>query len=79
MSNTPHTLQEEFPVEIEKLHALKVTNAHFAKLLEDYDDVNDKVHRAETNVEPMEHFAEVALRKQRAHLKDEIAYMLHHA
>ena len=79
MSNTPHTLSEEFPFEMEKLHALKVSNAHFAKILEDYDAVNDKVHRAETNVEPLEHFAEVDLRKQRAHLKDEIAYMLHNS
>ncbi|ADE84666.1 YdcH family protein [Rhodobacter capsulatus] len=79
MSNTPHTLSEEFPFEMEKLHALKVSNAHFAKLLEDYDAVNDKVHRAETNVEPLEHFAEVDLRKHRAHIKDEIAHMLHHS
>lgn len=76
MSNTPHTLQEEFPHEIEKLHALKVSNAHFAKLLEEYDAVNDKVHRAETYVEPMEELAEVQLRKERAHIKDEIARML---
>jgi len=79
MSNTPHTLQDEFPAEMEKLHQLKISNAHFAKLLDDYDAVNDKVHRAETNVEPVEHFAEVDLRKRRAHIKDEIAYMLHHA
>ncbi|MBZ4022251.1 hypothetical protein CKO11_07250 [Rhodobacter sp. TJ_12] len=79
MSNTPHTLGEDFPYEIEKVHSLKVVNLHFAKLLEDYDEVNDKVHRAETNVEPLEHFAEVHLRKQRAHIKDEIAYMLHHS
>ena len=79
MSNTPHPLSEEFPFEMDKLHALKVTNAHFAKLLEDYDAVNDKVHRAESNVEPLDHFAEVDLRKQRAHIKDEIAHMLHHS
>lgn len=76
MSNTPHTLQEEFPFEIEKLHELKVSNAHFAKLLEDYDAVNDRVHRAESMVEPMEQLAEVELRKHRSHLKDEIARML---
>ena len=76
MSNTPHTLQEEFPADQDKLHALKVSNAHFAKLLDDYDAVNDRVHRAETYVEPMEQLAEVELRKQRAHIKDEIARML---
>lgn len=76
MSNTPHTLQEEFPTQMDKLHALKLSNAHFAKLLEEYDAANDRVHRAETNVEPMEQLAEVALRKQRATIKDEIARML---
>ena len=76
MSNTPHTLQEEFPHLTEKLHELKVSNAHFAKLLDQYDEVNDKVHRAETLVEPMEQLAETALRKQRSALKDEIAQML---
>lgn len=76
MSNTPHTLQEEFPGQLEKLHELKLSNAHFAKLLEQYDMVNAKVHRAETLVEPMEQLAETQLRKERAAIKDEIAQML---
>lgn len=76
MSNTPHTLQDEFPTQMDKIHELKVSNAHFARLLEEYDALNDKVHRAETLVEPMEQLAEVELRKQRAHVKDEIARML---
>jgi uncharacterized protein YdcH (DUF465 family) len=76
MSNTPHTLQEEFPNQLEKLHELKVSSARFARLLEEYDEVNDKVHRAETKVEPVEQLAEVELRKKRAFVKDEIARML---
>lgn len=76
MSNTPHTLQDEFPHQVDKLHALKVSNPHFARLLEQYDTANDRVHRAESMVEPMEELAEVALRKERAHIKDEIARML---
>lgn len=76
MSNTPHTLQDEFPSQLDKLHELKVSNAHFARLLEEYDELNDKVHRAETKVEPIEQLAEVELRKKRAHVKDEIARML---
>lgn len=76
MANTPHTLQEDFPTQLDQIHALKITNAHFAKLLEDYDSLNDRVHRAETNVEPMDSLAETELRKQRAAVKDEIARML---
>lgn len=76
MSNTPHTLQEEFPGEAEKLHALKVSNAHFARLLEEYDSVNDKVHRAETRLDLLTETEEEVLRKQRSRLKDEIARAL---
>ncbi|WP_372886976.1 YdcH family protein [Shimia sp.] len=76
MSHTPHELAEEFPEFVEKMHALKTTDAHFAKLAEDYHELNRKVHRAETNVEPREELAEVDLRKRRGALKDEIyAYL----
>ncbi len=76
MSNTPHTLQDEFPGEAEKISALKVANAHFARLLEDYDAVNDKVHRAETRLDLITEEDEEGLRRQRSRLKDEIARAL---
>lgn len=79
MSNTPHTLHEEFPNDIEKLHELKTSNAHFAKLLEDYDAINDKVHRAETRVDTVDELVEHQWRKERSHIKDEISRMLHEA
>jgi uncharacterized protein YdcH (DUF465 family) len=76
LSNTPHELFEEFPNDIEKIHALKVSNSHFARLAEEYHQVNRDVHRAETNVTPMDDLAETDLRKTRAALKDEIARIL---
>jgi len=76
MSNTPHELLEEFPEHVEKMSQLKTSDAHFAKLHDAYHDINRAVHRAETNVEPLEQLAEVELRKQRAALKDEIATYL---
>lgn len=76
MSNTPHTLQEEFPGEGQKMTGLKVANAHFARLLEEYDEVNDKVHRAETRLDLITGEEEEDLRRQRSRLKDEIARML---
>lgn len=76
MSNTPHTLDEEFPFDMDKLRALKGTNTRFAKLLEDYDEANDKVHRAETRVDVVDALVENNLRKERAAIKDEIARML---
>lgn len=76
MSNTPHELHEEFPEHADKISALKQGNAHFAKLAEEYHELNRAVHRAETNVEPIEQLAETDLRKRRAVLKDEIWGML---
>ncbi|MEZ5675629.1 hypothetical protein SAMN06265173_11157 [Thalassovita litoralis] len=76
MSNTPHELHEEFPEHADKISALKQENAHFAKLAEEYHELNRAVHRAETNVEPIEQLAETDLRKRRAALKDEIWGML---
>ncbi len=72
MGHTPHELPEEFPEHVEKMHDLKAGNAHFAKLFEDYHEINRAVHRAETNIEPIEELAEMDLRKRRAALKDEI-------
>lgn len=79
MSNTPHELGEDFSAQAEAIRALKLTDAHFARLVEDYHEINGQVHRAETNIEPMEQLAEVALRKKRAALKDELARMLNQA
>ena len=76
MSNTPHELAEEFPEFVEKMSSLKQSDAHFAKLADEYHDLNRQVHRAETNVEPISELAEGELRKKRAALKDEIYGML---
>ena len=76
MSNTPHTLAEDFPGAAQKIHDLKLGNAHFAKLMADYDAVNDQVHRAESRIDLMSDAEEEGLRKKRSHLKDEIARML---
>jgi len=76
MSNTPHTLGAEFPDSLEAIHALKARDPAFAKLLRDYDEINDKVHRAETRIDAVSEDAEHALRKQRLALKDAIARAL---
>jgi len=79
MSHTPHELAEEFPDQIDTMHDLKLANAHFAKLVDEYHVVNRSVHRAETGVEPTDETHETNLRKRRMTLKDEIAKMLSEA
>ncbi|MEN8742166.1 MAG: DUF465 domain-containing protein [Phaeobacter gallaeciensis] len=76
MSNTPHELAQEVPDKAELISQLKQSDAHFAKLADEYHEVNRAVHRAETNVEPVEELAEVEMRKKRAALKDEIWSLL---
>lgn len=76
MSNTPHELAEEFPEDGVKISEMKQADAHFAKLIESYHEVNRAVHRAETRVEAISEEAEAELRRKRSHLKDHIAFHL---
>jgi uncharacterized protein len=76
MSNTPHTLHEEFPAEAQKISALKASDPHFAGLLVEYDAVNDKVHRSEARLDLLTESEEETLRKVRSRLKDQIAAAL---
>ena len=76
MSNTPHELSAEFPKDADKIHRLKLQDAHFARLVAEYHEVNRSVHRAETRVDVMDAATETALRQKRMILKDEIAHLL---
>ncbi|NKX43485.1 YdcH family protein [Roseicyclus persicicus] len=76
MSHTPHELAEEFPQDAAKIHALKTSDAHFAKLMDAYHEVNRAVHRAESGVEPVDDFTDQKMRKERMALKDQIATIL---
>ena len=46
-----HDLLHEFPEHKEKIHDLKLNNAHFRKLFDDYDVVEHDIHRIETGAE----------------------------
>ena len=63
MSHTPHELADEFPEKADAIHALKLSNPHFAKLVDEYHEVNRAIHRAETNVEPTDDFHDAEMRK----------------
>ncbi len=76
MTHTPHELAEDFPEHVEKIHQLKMADAHFSRLAEEYHAVNREVHRIETEVEAASHEREEELRKTRMRLKDEIAAIL---
>lgn len=70
MTHTPHELAADFPEHAERIHHLKVTDGDFRVKMEAYHDLNRRVHRAETLVEPVSQDVETELRKRRAALKD---------
>ena len=79
MSHTPHELSEEFPGKEAVLHELRAADAHAARLMDEYHEVNRTLHRAETNVEPMAEGEETRLRRVRMDLKDKIARLIRDA
>lgn len=72
MSHTPHALAVEFPEHAAKISTMKEHDAHFAKLVEEYNAVNEKVHRSEVRLDLITEEDEEHLRKKRAALKDHI-------
>ncbi len=76
MTHIPHQLHDEFPEHAARIAELKGKDAHFTRLAEQYHEINRAVHRAETNVEPVEDLTEVEMRKKRGALKDELYRML---
>lgn len=71
-----HDLHHEFPEYRDQIHALKVSNGHFARLFDEYHDVNRHVVRVEVNAELATDFALEDLKKRRLRLKDELYEML---
>lgn len=76
MSHTPHELIAEFPEYAFRITQLKTTEPHFARLYENYHEVNRAIHRAETNIEPTDDLRLETMRKERLRLKDELYAML---
>tara|TARA_E500000305_G_scaffold101631_1_gene95340 strand:+ start:1984 stop:2220 length:237 start_codon:yes stop_codon:yes gene_type:complete len=76
MSHVPHELADEFPDAAEKIHALKLSNAHFARIADAYHEVNREIHRIEVEIEATSDAYAEELKKKRLTLKDEVAAFL---
>ncbi|MEF3191265.1 MAG: DUF465 domain-containing protein [Campylobacterales bacterium] len=55
---------------------LKVENAHFAKIFEKHNELDDKIKNVEEGREHMDHFELEKLKKEKLHLKDEAYAMI---
>jgi len=71
-----HDLVHEFPEHREKIHVLKTSHAHFAKLFDEYHVATREVERLEGEGTPVTDETFEALKKQRLKLKDELYAML---
>ena len=76
MSNTPHQLPEEFAEYVSLIRHLRERDGHFHRISAAYEALNQKIHRAETDIEPCDEFHMADMSKRRMVLKDEIYGML---
>ena len=79
MLNEKHDLIHELPEHRETIHNLKMTNNHFARLFEEYHEVDHEIHRIETGEEtPSDDYVEEK-KKLRLNLKDNLLRMIKEA
>ncbi|HEX4882232.1 MAG TPA: YdcH family protein [Porticoccaceae bacterium] len=71
-----HDLHHEFPEFHDAIHALKVSDAHFAALFDQYHQINREVQRIETGVENTSDVYLEQRKKERLHLKDTLYQQL---
>ena len=76
MSPEHHDLIHEFPEHREKIHTLKMNNAHFAKLFDEYHVATREVERLENEGVPVTDLLFENLKKNRLKLKDDLFAML---
>lgn len=71
-----HSLAKELPEFKEQIHQLKMENRHFAKLADEYHDLDNEIIRIEEGIENTADEYVEGLKKKRLHLKDELFAML---
>ena len=76
MSHTPHELHDEFPDAAQKIHALKLSDPHFATLADRYHVLNREIHRIDSGIEPASDDRTEALKKERLSLLDAVSQSL---
>ncbi|WP_127476993.1 YdcH family protein [Sulfurivermis fontis] len=71
-----HDLQHDFPEFHDRIHALKTSNAHFARLFDEYHEVDRQVRRIEQEIETPSDAVTEELKMRRVKLKGELYAML---
>lgn len=72
MLGEKHDLIHELPEYKDLIHKLKMSDAHFSRLFDDYHASDHEIRRIEEGIEtPDDEYTET-LKKKRLHLKDEL-------
>lgn len=71
-----HDLIHELPEHRDAIHQLKLENAHFARLFEEYHETDHEVHRIEEGVETPSDDYTNGRKVKRLALKDELLKMI---
>lgn len=71
-----HYLAGDLPEFKEKIHQLKLENAHFSKLFDNYEEIDKTIYRIEEGIETASDDYVEELKLQRVKLKDELYDML---
>jgi uncharacterized protein YdcH (DUF465 family) len=76
MAIEKHDLHHEFPEFKNEIHHLKINDNHFARLFNEYHEVDHEVHRIEEGVENTSDEYLEGKKKERLNLKDNLFIML---
>ena len=76
MTIEKHDLIHEFPELKDKIHELKISDRHFARLFDKYHEIDHEVHRIENGTENTTDDYLEERKKVRLQLKDELYAML---
>lgn len=76
MLGEKHDLVHEFPEYKDRIHELKTGNAHFARLFDEYNEIEREVRRIEEGVEITADEYLEERKKLRLNLKDQLFEMI---
>lgn len=71
-----HDLHHDFPELGEKIHELKISDAHFKKMFDEYDALTHTIYNIETGAEATSDEVLNDYRVKRVHLKDSLYNIL---
>lgn len=71
-----HSLVNELPEYRDAIHSLKLSDNHFARIFDEYHEVDKEIHRIESGAENTSDEYLEGLKKQRLFKKDELFKIL---